>query len=114
MTVRNERIRAERAQWCVLNCITDGGRPLGTGLQEQVSNHLRCCGQKPWCEHGREKAWKEPRSVTGKKRTEGTTMHVSKLVTMSTAGSRYAGSAPGELVQTARHPELRWHGCWRR
>ena len=23
------------------NCLTDGGRPLETGLQEQVSNHLR-------------------------------------------------------------------------
>jgi hypothetical protein len=25
----------------VRNCLTDEGRPLGTGLQEQVSNHLR-------------------------------------------------------------------------
>ena len=25
----------------VCNCLTDEGRPLGTGLQEQVSNHLR-------------------------------------------------------------------------
>ena len=23
------------------NCLIDEGRPLGTGLQEQVSNHLR-------------------------------------------------------------------------
>ena len=23
------------------NCLTDEGRPLGTGLQEQVPNHLR-------------------------------------------------------------------------
>jgi hypothetical protein len=25
----------------VCNCLTDEGRPLGTGLQEQVSNHHR-------------------------------------------------------------------------
>ena len=25
----------------VRNCLTDEGRPLGTGLQEQVPNHLR-------------------------------------------------------------------------
>src|ERR1035441_7153396 len=25
----------------VCNCLTDEGRPLGTGLQEQVPNHLR-------------------------------------------------------------------------
>ena len=25
----------------VYNCLTDEGRPLGTGLQEQVPNHLR-------------------------------------------------------------------------
>jgi RNA-directed DNA polymerase len=31
--------RAERANVC--NCLTDEGRPLGTGLQEQVPNHLR-------------------------------------------------------------------------
>jgi RNA-directed DNA polymerase len=32
--------RAERAQ-TVRNCATDEGRPLGTGLQEQVPNRLR-------------------------------------------------------------------------
>jgi hypothetical protein len=36
--------RAEEGPMCVpnvCNCLTDEGRPLGTGLQEQVSNHLR-------------------------------------------------------------------------
>ena len=28
------------------NCLTDEGRPLGTGLQEQVPNHLRRLGSK--------------------------------------------------------------------
>ena len=30
----------------VRNCPTDEGRPLGTGLQEQVSNHLRLLWSK--------------------------------------------------------------------
>src|ERR1035437_6472917 len=31
--------RAEEGPMC--NCLIDEGRPLGTGLQEQVPNHLR-------------------------------------------------------------------------
>jgi hypothetical protein len=39
MTVRHERKGPRRARVC--NCLIDEGRPLGTGLQEQVPNHLR-------------------------------------------------------------------------
>ena len=39
-TVRHER-REGRKGLEVCNCSTDEGRPLGTGLQEQVPNHLR-------------------------------------------------------------------------
>ena len=38
--VRHER-REGRKGLEVCNCSTDEGRPLGTGLQEQVPNHLR-------------------------------------------------------------------------
>ena len=39
-TVRHER-REGRKGLEVSNCLTDEGRSLGTGLQEQVSNHLK-------------------------------------------------------------------------
>jgi hypothetical protein len=42
--VRHERERLRGR--VVRNCLTDEGRPLGTGLQEQVSNHLRRLGSK--------------------------------------------------------------------
>ena len=41
----------------VRNCSTDEGRPLGTGLQEQVPNHLWRLWTKS---HGRERRWKRP------------------------------------------------------
>jgi len=37
--VRHERKGPKGPNVC--NCLTDEGRPLGTGLQEQVPNHLR-------------------------------------------------------------------------
>ncbi len=37
--VRHERRGPKGPDVC--NCLTDEGRPLGTGLQEQVPNHLR-------------------------------------------------------------------------
>ena len=39
MIVRHERKGPKGSNVC--NCLTDEGRPLGTGLQEQVPNHLR-------------------------------------------------------------------------
>jgi hypothetical protein len=38
-TVRHERNGPKGPNVC--NCSTDEGRPLGTGLQERVPNHLR-------------------------------------------------------------------------
>ncbi len=40
MIVRHEHEDSRKAVG-VRNCLTDEGRPLGTGLQEQVPNHLR-------------------------------------------------------------------------
>ena len=37
--VRHERKGPKGLDVC--NCLTDEGRPLGTGLQEQVPNHLQ-------------------------------------------------------------------------
>jgi hypothetical protein len=39
----------------VCNCLTDEGRPLGTGLQEQVPNHLRRLWSKAMVERGRKR-----------------------------------------------------------
>ena len=51
------------------NCLIDEGRPLGTGWQEQVPNHLRRLWSRALVVSQKEKAWKEPGQVTGKKRT---------------------------------------------
>jgi hypothetical protein len=40
MIVRHEHEDSRKAAG-VRNCLTDEGRSLGTGLQEQVPNHLR-------------------------------------------------------------------------
>jgi hypothetical protein len=42
MIVCHEHKRPKGPKVC--NCLTDEGRPLGAGLQEQASNHLRW----PW------------------------------------------------------------------
>jgi hypothetical protein len=39
------------------NCLSDEGRPLGTGLQEQVPNHLRRLWPKAMVVSAEGKAW---------------------------------------------------------
>ena len=51
------------------NCSTDEGRPLGTGLQEQVPNHLRRLCPKGKVVNAEGKGLELPGQVTGKKRT---------------------------------------------
>ena len=51
------------------NCLTDEGRPLGTGLQEQVPNHLRRLWSKAMVVNAEGKGSDLPGQVTGKKRT---------------------------------------------
>ena len=51
------------------NCLIDEGRPLGTGWQEQVPNHLRRLWSKAMVVSTEGKGWEEPCQVTGKKRT---------------------------------------------
>src|SRR5215475_3880598 len=53
----------------VHNCSTDEGRPLGTGLQEQVPNHLRRLCPKGKVVNAEGKGLELPGQVTGKKRT---------------------------------------------
>src|SRR5215472_4170034 len=53
----------------VRNCLTDEGRPLGTGLQEQVPNHLRRLWSKAMVVNAEGKGLGLPGQVTGKKRT---------------------------------------------
>ena len=54
------------------NCLIDEGRPLGTGWQEQVPNHLRRLWSKPMVVSTEGKALgRTPGQVTGKKRTAG-------------------------------------------
>ena len=44
----------------VRNCSTDEGRPLGTGLQEQVPNHLRRLCPKGKVVNAEGRAWNSP------------------------------------------------------
>jgi hypothetical protein len=63
----------------VRNCLTDGGRPLGTGLQGQVPNHLRRLWSKAMVVSTEGKGLAKTRS--GDRQEEdrkGTTMEVSK------------------------------------
>ena len=53
----------------VRNCSTDEGRPLGTGLQEQVPNHLRRLCPKGKVVNAEGKGLELLGQVTGKKRT---------------------------------------------
>jgi len=54
----------------VRNCVSDEGRPLGIGLQEQVPNHPSAAvAQSHGRERGREKARHRLGQVSGKKRT---------------------------------------------
>jgi hypothetical protein len=63
----------------VRNCLTDEGRPLGTDLQEQVSNHLRRLSPKAMVVNAEGKGLAMTRS--GDRQEEdrkGTTAEVSK------------------------------------
>jgi hypothetical protein len=53
----------------VRNCLTDEGRPLGVGLQEQAPNHLRRLWPKATVVNAGGKGSDLPGQVTGKKRT---------------------------------------------
>jgi hypothetical protein len=85
----------------VRNCFTDEGRPLGTGLQEQVPNHLRRLWSKArvvstggkGLERTRSGGWQE-------EDCEGTTDDVSKAKgrCQNRRGIVTAGSAPAGPV----------------
>ena len=63
------------------NCLTDEGGPLGTGLQERVSNHLRRLWLNAMVVSAEGKGSARPGQVSGKKRTERkTTVEVSKPI----------------------------------
>jgi hypothetical protein len=53
----------------VRNCLTDEGRPLGVGLQEQAPNHLRRFWPKATAVNAEGKGSDLSGQVTGKKRT---------------------------------------------
>ena len=61
------------------NCTTDEGRPLGTGLQEQVPNHLRLLWSKAMVVSAGGKGLERTRSGHGQEEDrKGTTEDVSK------------------------------------
>ena len=97
------------------NCLTDEGRPLGTGLQEQVSNHLRRLKPKAMVVNAEGKGLATTRS--GDRQEEdrkGTTVEVSKrkrrcqnrggFVTAGLAPTKPAYGRSG--IRHERWPEL--------
>ena len=61
------------------NCLTDEGRPLGTGLQEQVPNHLRRLWSKAMVVSAEGKGpAKTGSGVRQEEDRKGTTIEVSK------------------------------------
>ena len=79
MTVCHERERPSGR--VVRNCLTDEGGPFGTGLQEQVPNHLR----RLWlsamvvCAEGKGLAMTRS-GVRQEEDCKGTTVEVSKSI----------------------------------
>jgi hypothetical protein len=62
-------------------CIKDEGGPLGAGLQEQASNHLKLLWSRAMVVSVKEKAWHK--TVSGKDQGDErkrTTDEVSKLI----------------------------------
>ena len=109
----------------VRNCSTDEGRPLGTGLQEQVPNHLR----RLWLKAKVVNAEGKGSEFTGsgdrqEEDRKGTTVEVSKRTLndvqnrsrVSTAGSAPTIPAYGRIgVRHERWPELamrQLNGTW--
>jgi len=75
--VRHERKGPKGPNVC--NCLTDEGRPLGTGLQEQVPNHLRRLWSKAMVVSAAGKGLERTRSGDWQKEDrKGTTDDVSK------------------------------------
>jgi hypothetical protein len=77
--VCHEHKRSQRAVG-VRNCLTDEGRPLGIGLQEQVPNHLRRLWSKAMVVNAEGKGLE----ITGsgdrqEEDRKGTTAEVSKV-----------------------------------
>src|SRR5215467_5638225 len=109
----------------VRNCSTDEGRPLGTGLQEQVPNHLRrlCSKGKVVNAEGKglEYTWSGDRQEEDRK---GTTVEVSKRTLddvqnrsrVTTAGRAPTIPAYGRSgIRHERWPELamrQLNGTW--
>ena len=61
------------------NCLIDAGRPLGTGLQDQVPNHLQRLWSKAMVVSAEGKGLERTRSGDGQEEDrKGTTIEVSK------------------------------------
>ena len=107
------------------NCLTDEGRPLGTGLQEQVPNHLRRLCPKGKVVNAEGKGLELPGQVTGKKRTAREPLLKCRNETLDDVQNRSRVTAVGLAptipaygrsgVRHERWPELamrRLNGTW--
>ena len=107
------------------NYSTDEGRPLGTGLQEQVPNHLRRLCPKGKVVNAEGKGLELPGQVTGKKRTAREPLVKCRNETLDDVQNRGRVTAAGSVptipaygrngVRHERWPELamrRLDGTW--
>jgi hypothetical protein len=96
----------------VCNCLIDEGRPLGTGWQEQVPNHLRRLWSKALVVSTEGKGLERTRSGDGQEEDrKGTTDDMSKAKERcrNRGGVVNAGRASAVPVYgPKRHPALRW------
>jgi hypothetical protein len=96
----------------VCNCLIDEGRPLGTGWQEQVPNHLRRLWSKALVVSTEGKGLERTRSGDGQEEDrKGTTDDMSKAKERcrNRGGVVNAGRASaGPVYGPKRHPALRW------
>jgi hypothetical protein len=91
----------------VCNCLTDEGRPLGTGLQGQVPNHLRRLWSKAMVVSTEGKGLARTRS--GDRQEEdrkGTTMEVSKVKRRCQNRGGFATAGPNSDETCLR---AEWH-----
>src|ERR1700687_3890439 len=104
--VRHERERLRGR--VVRNCLTDEGRPLGTGLQERVPNHLRRLWSKAMVVSAEGKGLARTRSGTRQEEDcKGTTVEVSKAIRrcQNRGWMTAAGQSSDETgFRAGRHP----------
>jgi len=112
MMVRHERGRLLAACPCVTAQLMRERRPLGTGLQEQVSSHLRRLGSKAPVVSTEGKGSGKPDQTGERKMNASEPLKTCRKRSneIKTRGSRCLGKSVDAIcLRATRSPALRWH-----